>query len=157
MANRRLHSIDHPLPFDNYPDNGRKLLGQARGDNCRHGYGLHFIKLTRQTTCAYCGIDLTQIYENWLNMALDHVIPQSVCNAWGIPEEWREDYSNRVLCCTTCNTFGNRYTPKDFKCPTTLEEFHNLRDAIFIERKRRILERHEKERAFFEKELRTVG
>jgi hypothetical protein len=77
-------------------------------------------------------------YETWLNMALDHVVPYNVCQRLNVPKEWREDYSNRVLSCTTCNTFGNRYVPKDFQPPTTLEEFYVLRDKIFIERRRLI-------------------
>jgi len=86
-------------------------------------------------------------------MALDHVIPYSLCKSWKVAKEWREDYSNRVLSCTSCNTFGNRYSPTNFNCPTTLEEFYTLRDRIFAERKRLILERHAQERAFFNKKL----
>jgi len=134
-----------------YPNQGRALLGQVRGDNCRHGYGLDFMRLTGQTRCAYCGIDLAAVYENWLTMALDHVIPHSTCLAWQVPTEWREDHSNRVLSCTTCNTFGNRYSPKGLDRPPTLEEFYNLRDVVFSERKRLILDRHQHERAFFDK------
>ncbi|MDD1779277.1 MAG: hypothetical protein LUQ65_14010 [Candidatus Helarchaeota archaeon] len=141
------------LPFQDYPFQGRQLLGKVPGGNCRHEYGLRFMRLTQQTRCAYCGMDLVNIYENWLNMALDHVVPHNVCLAWELPEEWREDYSNRVLCCTTCNTFGNRYTPQGLKRPATLEEFYEVRDAIFVERKRNILERHKAERAFFAKKL----
>jgi 5-methylcytosine-specific restriction endonuclease McrA len=139
------------VPFVSYPYRGRRLLGRVTGDNCRHGYGLKFIRLTGQTKCAYCGLDLVTIYEDWLTMALDHVVPHSTCLAWGLPEDWREDYSNRVLCCATCNTFGNRYTPQGFKCLSTLEEFYNLRDVIFAERKGNILCRHKEERAFFDK------
>ena len=140
-----------PLPFESYPQHGHSLLGSVRGNNCRHGYGLEYIKKTKQTYCAYCGLDLMGVYENWLNMALDHVVPYNVCQMWNVPREWSEDYSNRVLSCTTCNTFGNRYVPQDFQPPTTLEEFYQLRDAIFVERRRLILERHQQERAFFEK------
>ncbi len=142
-----------PLPFESYPDKGRKLLGRVSGDNCRHTYGLKFMRLTGLTKCAYCGISLGEAYENWLNMALDHVIPHSTCLAWQVPAEWREDYSNRVLSCTTCNTFGNRYNPQNLNPPSTLEEFYKLRDIIFIERKHQILERHRQERDFFEKKL----
>ncbi|MHB8114336.1 MAG: HNH endonuclease [Bellilinea sp.] len=145
--------ILEPLPFESYPDKGRKLLGHVSGDNCRHTYGLKFMRLTGLTKCAYCGISLGEAYENWLNMALDHVIPHSTCLAWQVPVEWREDYSNRVLSCTTCNTFGNRYSPQNMNPPSTLEEFYKLRDIIFIERKRQILERHCQERDFFEKKL----
>jgi len=138
------------IPFQSYPHQGRVLLGHVSEDNCRHGYGLKFMRLTKQTKCAYCGLDLVANYENWLTMALDHVIPRSVCLDWNLPKDWREDLSNRVLCCTTCNTFGNRYAPKDFKRPSTLQEFYNLRDAIFIERRRNILNRHIEERTFFD-------
>ena len=140
-----------PVPFESYPYRGRRLLGRVSGYNCRHGYGLAFMRLTKQTKCAYCGLDLAAIYENWLTIALDHVVPHSTCLDWELPEEWGEDYRNRVLCCTTCNTFGNRFVPKDFSHPSTIEEFYNLRDAIFIERRRNILNRHEEERAFFVK------
>lgn len=153
LASNRL---TESLPFENYPQHGRKLLGLVAGDNCRHGYGLTYIQKTKQTYCAYCGLDLLGVYENWLNMALDHVVPYSVCQILNVPKEWREDYSNRVLSCTTCNTFGNRYVPKDLLPPTTLEEYYNLRDAIFLERRRLILERHQQERAFFEKVRETM-
>jgi len=144
------------LPFESYPGKGQVLLGTVHGDNCRHGYGLEFMRLTGQTQCAYCGLDFAEVYENWLNIALDHVVPYSTCQSWNIPAEWREDYSNRVLSCTTCNTFGNRYNPKFLNPPSTLEEFYNLRDIIFSERKRLILERHGQERAFFDKKPWTV-
>jgi len=122
MTNNNVHNIE-PLPFESYPNKGRVLLGQVRGDNCQHGYGLEFVQLTGQTKCAYCGIDLAEVCENWLNMALDYVIPFSTCQSWKVPVEWQEDYSNRVLSCTTCNTFGNRYGPKSLSHPSTLEEF----------------------------------
>ncbi len=138
------------LPFTNYPYQGRRRLGKVSGSNCRHEYGLRFQQRTGQTHCAYCGLNLVESYENWLTMALDHVVPDSVCRKWGVPNDWKDDYSNRVLCCTACNTFGNRYTPGIEAHPTTLEEFYDLRDKIFAERKAMILERHGQERTFFE-------
>ena len=143
-------SDQNALPFATYPHEGRKLLGLVSGSTCRYGYGLKFQQLTGQGDCAYCGMSLVGMYENWLTMALDHVIPNSVCKSLGLPEEWNQDYSNRVLCCTACNTFGNRYKPKSTSIPGTLEEFYDLRDRVFVERKALILERHKKERAFFE-------
>jgi 5-methylcytosine-specific restriction endonuclease McrA len=148
MHDTYLHN-NESLPFESYPSRGRVLLGQVRGSNCRHGYGLEFMRLTGQTRCAYCGLNLADVYENWLNMALDHVIPYSACQLWKVPAEWCEDYSNRVLSCMTCNTFGNRYSPRNLSRPSTLDEFYNLRDVIFSERKGLILERHRQERAFF--------
>jgi 5-methylcytosine-specific restriction endonuclease McrA len=139
-----------PVPFESYPYRGRRLLGRVTGDNCRHGYGLKFMRLTGQTKCAYCGLDLVTTYENWLTMALDHVVPHSTCLTWELSEDWREDYSNRVLCCATCNTFGNRYTPEGFQSPSTLEEFYDLRDAIFVERRGNIINKHKEEHAFFD-------
>jgi hypothetical protein len=94
---------------------------------------------------------MAETYENWLTMALDHVIPHSTCLAWELPDEWREEQSNRGLCCATCNTFGNRYAPLEFERPSTLDEFFDIRDAIFVERKRIILERHRIERAFYDR------
>jgi len=138
------------FPFTNYPHQGRKLLGWVSGNNGRYGYGLKFQQLTRQDHCAYCGISLVGTYENWLTMALDHVLPDRVCKSLGLPEEWIQDYSNRALCCTACNTFGNRYKLKTVNIPRTLEEFYDLRDQVFAERKVLILERHRKERIFFE-------
>jgi hypothetical protein len=139
------------LVFESYPDKGRNLLGRVSGDNCRRGYGLAFMRKTGQTNCAYCGIDLSENYEHWLILALDHVIPYNACVAWELPIEWREDFSNRVLCCTACNTFGNRYMPVGFRRPTNLEEFYELRDKIYLERRQKILDRHKNEREFFEK------
>lgn len=138
-----------PLPFDNYPHQGRKLLGRLSGDTCRHGYGLKFMQLTGQTHCAYCGMDMTATYENWLTMSLDHVVPDSICKEWEISDDWREDASNRVLCCAACNTFDNRYAPRDIQRPETLEEFYVLRDRIFGERREIILDKHRAEREFF--------
>jgi len=147
------HDQGHLLPFSEYPQQGRALLGIVTGANCRHEYGLHFQQRTGQYQCAYCGHNLVEKYKDWLTMALDHVVPDSVCKAWNIPHEWKEDYSNRVLCCTACNTFGNRYAPKNYPCPTTLDAFYDVRDRIFLERKAIIEEKHQAEEAFFKQQL----
>jgi hypothetical protein len=140
------------LPFASYPEGGRSLLGRASGDTARRGYGLAFMKKTGQTTCAYCGLDLVNKYESWLQLALDHVVPESVCRGYGLPNEWTHDSSNKVLACAACNGFRNRYRqPADAVCPTTLDEFFDLRDRIFAERKALILDSHESEREFFQR------
>ena len=141
------------LPFIEYPNQGRILLGIVAGANCRHEYGLRFQQRTGQYRCAYCDHNLVENYKDWLTMALDHVVPDSVCKAWGIPYEWKEDYSNRVLCCTACNTFGNRYTAKNYSCPTTLDAFYDIRDRIFLDRKAIIKTKHQAEEAFFAQQL----
>jgi len=139
------------LPFESYPHHGRVLLGSVGGDNCRRGYGLQFMQRTGQTRCAYCGVDFTASYEIWLTMALDHVVPASVGKGMCIPLEWTEDCASKVLACAACNSFHNRYKPpSSILCPKNLEEFFNLRDAIFLERKGLIAARHISEREFFE-------
>lgn len=138
------------LPFVAYPHNGRKLLGPVKGDTCRHGYGLKFMQKTRQTTCAYCGLDFAASYTNWLTMALDHVVPVSVCHALNLPLEWQEDCVNKVLACAACNEFRNRYKPSEpIEVPNSVDEFCVLRDRIFMERKELIAKSHEKEQAVF--------
>jgi hypothetical protein len=42
------------IPFDSYPSGGRKLLGLAKGSNCRRDYGPQFMRLTGEKRCAYC-------------------------------------------------------------------------------------------------------
>jgi 5-methylcytosine-specific restriction endonuclease McrA len=131
--------MEETLPFASYPDQGRKLKGRLSGGNCRHEYGLKFMKVTGQTKCAYCGLDIAGVYENWLNMALDHVVPVSVCQELRIPGEWCNDLSNLVLSCAACNGFGNRYRKDNALSPKTVEEFYVLRDTIFVERKNSFL------------------
>ena len=112
------------IPFDEYLGGGRVLLGQVKGANCRHEYGLQFIHKTGQTKCAYCGADFGVSYETWLTMALDHVVPVSVCNGLGIRAEWQEDVTNKVLACAACNSFRNRYkSPAEVTCPKSRDEF----------------------------------
>lgn len=148
-------------PFTEYPNGGRSLLGRAGGDTARRGYGLKFMQKTGQTKCAYCGADLVGTYEGWLQLALDHVVPESVCKSFELPDEWTHDCSNKVLACAACNGFHNRYRqPLDAACPQTLDEFFDLRDRIFAERKALIAKRHEDERAFYSHrpwEQRSIG
>ncbi|MEZ5943938.1 MAG: HNH endonuclease signature motif containing protein [Planctomycetaceae bacterium] len=140
-----------PLPFDSYPDGGRKLLGRRSVTNSRRGYGLELRKLTNQTCCVYCGLDIYVSYENWLLLQVDHVIPTTVGKRLGIPSDWMEDYSNLVLACSGCNTFANQFDDMTIQdSPRTTEEFHALRDRVFLARKPIIEEYQRKEREFFD-------
>lgn len=137
-------------PFDTYPDNGRKLLGNVTGANCRHEYGLTLQRLTGQRSCAYCDLSLVDTYEHWLMLSVDHVVPRKAGLELGIPAQWLHDYSNLLLCCSACNGFRNRYrVHSDAKAPESLDDFFALRDRIFGERKIAILKCHESERQFF--------
>jgi len=138
-------------PFNQYPEDGLKLLPRMRGDNCRHGYGLELQRLTGQTTCAYCGVSLVDDYYHWLLLSVDHVIPVRQCHRLGLPDDWRESYSNMVLSCSGCNSFDNRY-PIPWDEPSsdwTLDRFFNLRNKVFKDRKPRILSQRAKEMRFF--------
>lgn len=136
--------------FDKYPEGGRKLIGSVSGSNCRHEYCLDFMRKTGQKECAYCGLDFTASYETWLAIALDHVVPRGFCERRRIKLAWSEDASNKVLACAACNSFHNRYTPSaKWSKPKSLDEFYDLRDAVFEERKKLISQKHEEERDFF--------
>jgi hypothetical protein len=138
------------MPFDSYPAAGKALLGRVTGSNCRHGYGMTFMQVTGQTTCAYCGLDFVAAFENFLQMALDHVVPKNVCKSRALPDDWAEDCINKVLACMACNGFDNHFTLQEScACPRTLEAFCELRDRIFTERKARIAARRDKEQEFF--------
>ena len=130
------------LPFDNYPGKGRALFGNSRGDNCRRGYDFKLQQITGARTCAYCNLDLTDTYEHWLLMTVDHVVPTKTGEELRIFSKLPDDFSNTILCCSGCNSFDNRFElPAGVKPPETLDEFFDLRDEIFKIRDRRIKEK----------------
>lgn len=138
-------------PFDSYPQGGRVLLGRRSGANARWEYGLRLQRLTGQTRCAWCGVDLVADYYRWLLLAVDHVVPSGEARRLGIPLDFSEDYLNLVLACAGCNGFDNQYRSTLMPQGTwTLEEFDELRNAVFLERRPRITERRAREVAFFE-------
>ncbi len=109
------------------------------------------MRLTGAKNCAYCGLDLTARFEDWLTGVLDHGVPVSVCKKMGIDLSWVWNYSNTVLTCGACNGFCNRYKPKaDCIVPTTITEFYDLRDKIFLERRELIRARRAAELTYFE-------
>lgn len=139
------------LPFDTYPHGGRKLLGRRSVTNSRRGYGLELRKLTNQSRCVYCGIDIYAHYENWLLLQVDHVIPTTMGRRLGVSTDWLEDYSNLVLACSACNTFENQFDDKSIVGPPrTVEDFFDLRDRVFLTRKPQIQRCQQKERQFFD-------
>lgn len=140
------------LPFSAYPGGGREQLRQRPGLNTRHADAPEFMRITGASKCAFCGLDFTASFDNWLTMVLDHVVPQSVCKNMGIDTTWVWNYSNAVLACGACNGFCNRYKLKmDCTVPRTLPDFYDLRDRIFLERRKLILAARDKERtSYFE-------
>lgn len=138
-------------PFDSYPQGGRVLLGRRSGANARWEYGLRLQRLTGQTRCAWCGVDLVVDYYRWLLLTVDHVVPTGEAKRLCVPSGFSEDYLNFVVACAGCNSFDNQY--RSMRAPQrawTLEQFVALRDEVFLERCPRIAERRAREVAFFE-------
>lgn len=137
--------------FDSYPNGGRQLFKRVpRGKTTRLKSAPWFIRHTGQTACAYCNNDLVGLFEDWLQISLDHVVPKHVCKRFELKKDWTEDLTNHVLACGACNGLDNQYEPQNAQCPQSLEDFYNLRDRIFPERNKLIRERRDSQRVFFE-------
>lgn len=138
-------------PFDSYPHGGRTLLGRRSGGNARWEYGLKLQRLTGQTRCAWCDVDLVSDYHHWLLLTVDHVVPTAEAGRLGIPFDLSEDYLNLVLSCAGCNGFDNQYrSMRALRQAWSIEDFVALRDAVFLERRPRIAQRRHRELEFFE-------
>ena len=137
------------LPFTAYPEGGRRLIGKPRGDVARRGYGRNVLKWCG-FQCVYCGLDMA-VFDGWLQLSMDHVIPQQTISSSFNPE-WVLDSTNLVACCRSCNDLFNR-DPILSAPPTTLEAFYNLRDELFLTRRARIIERRRAERSWFEENV----
>lgn len=150
------------LPFDKYPEKGlHKLECNIGGTNCRREYGLHIQQITNQTRCAYCDISLVDDYYHWLLLSVDHVISIKLAKSLGIDLSFWDDVINKVLCCTGCNGFRNRYNipnhwPFQRHEHWTDEEFVELRDEVFKDRKKLIAERRADEMNFFDQKRWTL-
>ncbi len=139
-------------PFDRYPFNGNQPFGRRRGETARRHYGLHLMKTCGLRHCAYCGLDLTSTFHNWLSLVVDHVVPLRQAVRLGIPMDLYDDLFNCVLSCNTCNTFDNHFVvdsePQEL---WTIRQFTELRNTIFGVRKERIAVKYSKEREFYER------
>jgi hypothetical protein len=74
----------------------------------------------------------------------------------GFPREWIRSSANLVAGCRPCNDLFNR-DPVVESVPSTLEGFFDLRDAIFLQRRAKILARRDEERAWFEEHVIEEG
>ena len=126
------------------------LLGSTPpGDgSCRRGYG-PAVFAECGTDCASCGRELGASYESWLDLSIDHVIPTETVKRLGWPREWVDDLMNLVTACRACNEFLNGYRVNDAP-PATIEEFSALRDHHFAAKAAWVVERHARERGWFE-------
>jgi hypothetical protein len=137
------------LPLHHYTDcRDLNPPRKADGGNCRHGYGIPIVEC-HGSLCAYCGKDMAESYDAWLDLSVDHVVPECAFAKWG--EEcrgWSWSYANVVPCCRACNEFLNGYRVRD-SAPTDKDSFLNLRDKVLEDKRRRALDRHEQEQRFY--------
>jgi hypothetical protein len=154
-AMRRVEPGLGALPFESYPLGGRVLLGKPKwGDGtARRSYGVKALEWCGYR-CAYCDLPMST-FEGWLQLSIDHVIPQQMQGA-GYAAEWVLDAINVVAACMACNGYFNR-DPVLGELPTTLEAFCDIRDRVFGERKARILERRATEHAWFDDHIKPTG
>jgi 5-methylcytosine-specific restriction endonuclease McrA len=141
-----ISSVDGSVPFGRYQRGGSELLGipVQRDGRARHGYGPPVFAACGYR-CAYCGFDMASPYEAWLNLSVDHVVPQHLAKA-GWPREWVLDLINLVTCCRACNEFLNGYRVPETTPPPSLDEFVDLRDRVFAEKLGHAQKRHTVER-----------
>ena len=126
----------------------------TNGANCRHGYGIPIVK-HYGPSCAYCGKDLSESYDAWLDLSVDHVVPrQAIGNKkWGTTEtyiNWIESLANLVPCCRACNEFLNGYRVSD-NAPPDEGAFLILRNKVLREKREKALARHQLEIASYDR------
>jgi hypothetical protein len=142
-------------PFDTYPEGGRSLLGPVSDlSDYRYSNAADMQSKTGQTCCAYCGADLTDSFDHWLLSSVERVVPVRQAAQMGVPPEYRRDAINTVLVCLVCSGLsGNYYVPESWQKKrkiTDIEDFLTLRDKVFEDRKRRLNERRDREREYYQ-------
>ena len=145
------------LPFDTYPENGREFFGQNPGTNARHNEAPKLIKETQQRRCAYCGVDLTSNYHQWLLITIDHVVPKQLAELLKIPTDFWNDYANCVLACSGCNGLCNQIykdlesaPPQPPGIQSDEQAFFDYRDSVFKDRHWRIAQARMAEMRYFD-------
>ena len=141
------------LPFSAYPGGGRLLLDPPSGAGARNGSARDILRWCGYH-CVYCDLGM-RTSSGWLQLSVDHVVPQQVVGM-GFPREWVRSAANLVACCRPCNDLFNR-DPVVESVPSTLEGFFDLRDAIFQQRRAKILARRAEERVWFEEHVIEEG
>lgn len=140
----------------------RELLGvvDTKNGSCRHGYGPPVFARCG-TCCAYCRRELGAPYEAWLDISVDHVIPEHLLRQLGWQgrhdlARWVSDAANLVTCCRACNEGTNHFWRKSApRAPATLEEFFNLRDRAHREKREDAQRYDESERTQYGRWLRS--
>jgi hypothetical protein len=94
---------------------------------------------------------MSEPYENWLQLSVDHVVP-SGARSWGYRPEWLEDITNLVTCCRPCNEFSNAFVV-DEPVPSDWDGFYDVRDRAFMKKKGMLATKHHRERAWYEEHV----
>jgi len=138
------------LPFGRYRGGGRALITDLRipKGSARHDYGPPIFAMCGYQ-CAYCGYDMAEPYRAWLNLSVDHVVPDYLVEQ-GHRADWVRNAANLVTCCRACNEFLNGYRVLDTP-PSTEEGFFALRDRCFHDKRARALARHRAEEERYDK------
>lgn len=140
-------------PFDQYPEEGRRPTKRLTGALARHGYAHEVLRYCGYR-CTYCGLDMSK-FEGWLQLSIDHVIPQQMVKRGWNPE-WVFDRFNVVASCRPCNDLFNR-DPVLGDPPSDLSSFLTLRDRVYVDRRARIRQRRAEERRWFGKNVTPLG
>jgi hypothetical protein len=136
-------------PFEQYPGQGRTLIGRVPIAETRGDMARNFQRLTGITRCACCSTDFSEDLERWLTMQLESVVPLPLCRKLGLPAEWADDASNRMLLCAACEILGRSVQPDNgYEPPATFEAFLAIRDAVFAQRRSSVEARRRAEAEF---------
>ena len=116
--------------------------GRRDGPRRLRPRGLRARRLPLRATAATTSAPRTG---GWLQLSVDHVVPAQMDLQPATQPEWIDDTTNLVTCCRSCNDFSNRDRIDD-PPPATHEAFLVLRDRVFLDRRRRLADRHRAER-----------
>ena len=141
------------LPFDAYQDAGRKAGVRLKGEVTRREDAPRLIKYSNSHHCGYCGLCLTDSFERWRLITIDHVVPKALCEQLKLDPEWIDDFCNCVLACSACNGYQQKRDElldlARGNSSKTWDNFLILRNKFFENRKRWILEKRRDEMEFF--------
>jgi len=141
-------------PFDDYPNGGVEPLGpfEAPADSDAEAQARRLCRLTKQNSCAYCGIRLIGPTCKTIP-ALAFVVPVGEAMRFGLRRELAEDTINTVLCCSVCSRRSAGYEIPDELKPRNNSRgaFIDLRDAVLTDRRRVVVETNKREKKVYRK------
>jgi 5-methylcytosine-specific restriction endonuclease McrA len=115
-------------------------------DDSLRGYGFK-IYLRDNFKCRYCGADGTKLFETWLTLSCDHLLPK------GHPNRDNSDYI--VTACNFCNTADNHYFEHAAKRGLTFDG--KTPDELVAQRLPYVEKVRQQYRAFWEQEVHPLA